>query len=150
VTDRRTERLDAVLERARRFAAKRPEVAAVALVGSYARGTPRPDSDIDLVVLSSDPERLLRSAGWYAEFGEGATLVRSEDFGAIQERRLRLPDGLEIEVGIGRPSWASLDPLDDGTRRVVAEGLVSVHDPAGLLARVGRGPHGRPERSSRP
>ena len=52
------------------------------------------------------------------------------------EQRLRLPSGLELDVGIGSPRWASVDPLDSGTARVVSEGCRIIHDPEGLLARL--------------
>ncbi len=66
-------------------------------------------------------------------FGDEVDIVRTADFGAIQERRLRLPTGLVIEVGIAEPSWAATDPLDAGTGRVVRDGMVPLHDPHGLL-----------------
>jgi hypothetical protein len=62
-----------------------------------------------------------------------SSLVRSEEFGVLIERRLRLPSGLEIEVGIAPTSWAATDPLDDGTHRVVRDGFRILHDRDGLL-----------------
>src|SRR5205807_7957968 len=78
-----------------------PGIIAIALVGSWARSQGRPDSDVDLVVLTSEPAALLDegAVSWFSVFGEGAELVRSEDFGPLQERRLRRRDGLEVEVG---------------------------------------------------
>jgi hypothetical protein len=40
---------------------------------------------------------------------------------------------VEVEVGIGRPSWAAVSPLDPGTEQVVRAGLRPLHDPRGLL-----------------
>ena len=114
------------------WARGREDVAAVALVGSWARGTAREDSDVDLVVLTDTDDE-----GWIGELVPGAELVRRGNWGAIEERRVRLPSGLEVEIGIGRPSWASTDPLDDGTRRVVEAGFRPLHDPRGLLAALG-------------
>jgi len=37
------------------------------VAGSWARGNPRPDSDLDLIVLVSDPERYGTDAAWLAE-----------------------------------------------------------------------------------
>jgi hypothetical protein len=34
------------------------------------------------------------------------------------------------------PSWASTDLVDEGTRRVVENGLSIVHDPERILARL--------------
>jgi len=106
---------------------------AVALVGSWARGAGRAGSDVDLVVLAREPGRLLSESSWFGVFGSGATLVRSGDFGVIQERRLRRPDGLEVEVGIGGLGWATAEPTDVGSLRVAREGLRVLHDPHRLL-----------------
>lgn len=111
-----------------------PGIVAIALVGSWARLSARPDSDVDLVVLTSDPETLLGTSAWFQVFGEDSELVRSEDFGPIQERRLRRPDGLEVELGIGRPHWAATEPPDAGTARVVRDGMRILFDPERLLA----------------
>lgn len=121
---------------ARRLASAYPEVVAVALVGSHARSTARSDSDVDLVVLTGDPAALLDSDAWWPLVDPGCVLVAARDFGAIQERRLRAPDGTDWEFGIGTPGWARTDPVDPGTRRVVADGLVPLHDQHGLLARL--------------
>jgi len=93
-----------------RLAHDKPSIAAVALVGSWAPGAGRPDSDVDLVLLTTAPEELLGTDDWFGAIRPRARLIRAEDFGAIQERRLRLPGGLEVELGIGEPSWASRAP----------------------------------------
>ena len=103
----------------------------MALVGSWARGSARDDSDVDLVVLIET-----ENDDWVAELAPGAELVRRRDWGPITERRLRLPSGLEVEVGLATPSWAAIDPVDAGTRRVVADGLRAVYDPQRLLAEL--------------
>jgi len=43
---------------------------------------------------------------------------------------------LEVEVGIGPLSWAQIDPVDAGTRRVVTDGCRILHDPDGQLQRL--------------
>jgi predicted nucleotidyltransferase len=47
------------------WATAQPKIRAVALVGSHARGTAGPDSDIDLMLLATDPETGLKQ-----RFGE--------------------------------------------------------------------------------
>lgn len=88
------------------------------------------------MVLVEQPERLLDSDGWYSTFAEGTTLIRQGDFGAVQERRLRLPDGLVVEVGVASLSWTSTTPLDPGTRRVALDGLLALLDPEQRLAHL--------------
>ena len=129
------EGVEDVLTRVVRWAETRSDIRAVALVGSYARHAERTDSDIDLAILTFSPDRYTRDEDWVIELGLG-NLVQTEDWGAIKERRLRLPDGLEIEVGIGEPTWASVDPLDPGTRDVVNNGMRPLYDPDGLLQRL--------------
>jgi predicted nucleotidyltransferase len=123
-----------LLARAAAWADARDDVAAVALVGSWARGAERPDSDLDLVVLTDDPAGYLERDDWVEELQPGAELVATRDWGTIVERRIRLPSGLEVEVGIGRPSWADTSPVDPGTRRVVRDGMQALYDPRGMLA----------------
>lgn len=110
------------------------DASAVALVGSFARAEGRPDSDVDLIVLLTEPHSALLSSDWFELFGPGTSLVRAEDFGAVQERRLVTADGHEIEVCIGDPTWASIHPVDPGTAAVVRGGLEALYDPGHLLA----------------
>ena len=120
------------LEAVRRWAPALAGVKAVALAGSHASGRARADSDVDLVVLCDDPGRLLSDRAWLGEFGEPAA-VSVEDWGAITSLRVSYAGGLEVEWGLGRPSWAATAPLDAGTARVVAGGFRPLFDPDGLL-----------------
>ena len=117
------------------WAAKRDDIVAAATVGSWARGAAREDSDVDLILLTEDVTTF-EGDGWIAEFAPAAELARTAEWGAIAERRLRLPSGLEIEVGIGHSSWARTAPIDPGTRAVVRDGLWPLFDPHGLLAKL--------------
>lgn len=127
-------RVDALLAAAAAWARARPDVVALALVGSHARDAARPDSDVDLVVLCRDPAALLADRSWARRFGPVARET-VEDWGAVTSLRVAYDGGPEVEYGLARPSWAAL-PLDPGTRRVAADGLRALHDPAGLLAGV--------------
>jgi uncharacterized protein len=129
-------RVAVVLDASRRLAAAKPGIVSIGLAGSWARGAGRPDSDVDLVVLTTQPLALLTSSDWYELLGSPAELIRCAGFGAVQERRIRLADGLQVEVGVGVPSWADTTPVDPGTRRVVADGMRPIYDPTGLLARL--------------
>jgi peptide-methionine (R)-S-oxide reductase len=114
-----------------RWAAGRPDVVAVGLAGSQARGTAGPDSDVDLVVVTRDRDGHL---GW-AGAGAGWTALRTRRWGPLLERRFRLPGGPVVEVGFVPESWAAV-PADPGTARVISGGFVVLHDPAGVLARL--------------
>jgi uncharacterized protein len=126
-------RIERVLERAVAWARQQPDIRGLALVGSWARGTARADSDVDLVVLTSHPDRYLADDDWTAALGD-AEVLRTQAWGVLTERRLLLEGGLEVEVGITGPTWATTDPVDPGTRLVVTDGLRILHDPDGRLA----------------
>jgi hypothetical protein len=133
VSNERTSEVRQLLEHATQWVASQHDVVAAAVLGSWARDTAREDSDIDLILLTNEPVGYTAREAWISQVAPGATLIRTGNWGPIIERRLRLPSGLEIEVGIGPPTWARTDPVDPGTRRVVLDGLRVLHDPHGLL-----------------
>jgi uncharacterized protein len=127
----------AVTTRCCAWAAARPDVRAVGLAGSWARGTAGPGSDVDLVVLADQPDAYAGTAWAVEALGAGATDVGTRCWGPLLERRFLLPGGLVVDCGLAPPSWAAV-PVDPGTARVVADGLVVLHDPYDLLARLVR------------
>jgi predicted nucleotidyltransferase len=114
------------------WAQQRRDVRAVALVGSWARQAPRPESDVDVLLLTEEPSLYIEHEDWIKQLG-GVALVTTRVWGVITERRFRLPGGREVELGVGSPSWASVIPVDEGTRRVLTDGLLALYDPGGLL-----------------
>ncbi|UNT00079.1 nucleotidyltransferase domain-containing protein [Streptomyces tubbatahanensis] len=130
----RVTEINEVLARVTEWAARRPDVAGLLLVGSCARGTARTSSDIDLVLLVADVSAFDGDA-WAHGLGLPQP-VRTRQWGAIRERRFAARSGLEVEFGIGAPSWAATQPVDPGTRRVVGDGALVLHDPVGLLAEL--------------
>jgi predicted nucleotidyltransferase len=132
----RISEVDAFVSALVQWAAERSDVVALAVVGSWARGTARADSDFDVVLLTDDPSAYLEREDWIAALAPGAELFRIGDWGAIAERRFVLRSGLEVEVGVGLPSWADTAPVDPGTRAVVRDGLRPLFDPRGLLAKL--------------
>lgn len=115
------------------WAEKRVDISAVALVGSHAHGRARPDSDVDLVILSDNPDPL-RSADWLSVFGV-VTCVKTESWGVLTSHRVDYKILGKVEVGVASSSWADI-PIDQGTFRVVSDGIVSVYDPRGILDRL--------------
>ncbi len=106
---------------------------AVLLVGSFARGTARDDSDVDVILITVTPQRYLQDEQWFTTFGQ-VVQVQDEDWGLVQSRRVLYADGIEVEFGITTPQWANIDPVDDGTQRVIADGAQIVCDLGGMLA----------------
>ncbi len=124
------------------WARTQPTIQAVAMVGSYARGQARPDSDLDLVFLATNPLDFRADIGWLQAIDWGALNVRplkweDEDYGALWSRRIWLePNGVEVEIGFASVSWANVNPLNSGTRHVISDGCRILHDPKGMLRRL--------------
>lgn len=118
------------------WAARREDVRAVALVGSHARGGAGPASDVDVVLLTEDPAAYIERSDWVDSLAAGAQLIATRQWGPLTEKRVRLPGGLEAEVGVAPPSWAVVDPVDPGTRSVVEGGLRPVYDPHAVLSKL--------------
>ncbi len=124
-----------------RWAVMHDQVLAVALLGSYARDEARPDSDVDLIVITSDPGHFRHQTQWvndipWKQMGIEVSFWADEDYGALWSRRLVLSTGGEVEVGFAAPSWAAIDHIDAGTHQVVHGGIRILLDPSGLLTRL--------------
>lgn len=128
----RTAEIDSVIARITAWVTNRTDVVGLLLVGSVARGTARPDSDVDLVLLTESIADYSTPA-WAADLNLGEP-IRVQAWGVITEHRLRTPSGLEVEIGLGTPDWASTTPVDPGTHRVITDGSRILHDPHGILA----------------
>ena len=131
--DQRYAELRALEARAIRWARQRTDVAAVVLVGSFARGEARLDSDIDLLLLVEDPQPLNTDTSWLDVLAPGAAPLRTGQWGPVTEHRVIASTGLELEFGIAAPSWAAL-PLDPGTAGVLRDSARPIHDPGQLIA----------------
>lgn len=131
----RTTEVQRVVQQASHWVATRPDIRALLLVGSWARRVARPDSDVDLVVLTTTPDLYTPDGAWTHALNAVA-ISRVRQWGSIAEHRLVLASGLEVEMGIGPLSWAHSDPVDAGTRRVVTDGCRILYDPDGLLRRL--------------
>lgn len=117
------------------WAADVSDLRGVCVVGSYARGTPQMSSDLDLVLLSTEPDRY---RGWLGSDSPlaPARFLLSRTWGPLTELRFLHRTGRQLDIGVTTPAWADTDPLDPGTARVIGDGLRIVHDPDSLLHRV--------------
>jgi hypothetical protein len=111
---------------------KRGDPKAIALVGSHARGAARETSDVDLILLTENPQAYFEDVDWIRRFGEPIRW-QSEDWGKIRSLRVWYKSGLEVEFGVGDLDWAS-PPVDEGTRRVILDGVKVLHDQDGFLS----------------
>ena len=69
--------------------------------------------------------------------GVGPTTRRDALYGALWSRHVRVDDGLEVEFGFAPLSWATRDPPDPGTARVISGGCRVLYDPDAMLAAAG-------------
>jgi uncharacterized protein len=114
------------------WAIERDEILAAGLCGSHARGTARPDSDVDLVLVCVTRDSLLIDISWTREFG-AVTSVAFEAYGLVESVRVVYENGPEVEFGLTTSAWIKL-PIDVGTARVMRDGFRILYDPSGQLA----------------
>jgi predicted nucleotidyltransferase len=122
------------LSRVTHWAEGHSDILAVILVGSQARGDAKLVSDIDLVIICSDPNHYLKDADWVHEFGIPVR-KKIEDWGKVTSLRIGYEDLLEVEFGITNEEWAK-EPLDAGTKRVIDGGYRILIDKTGSLSGV--------------
>ena len=131
ISRERIDETEAVVGAVHAWAAGHDDVRGVVVVGSWARGSARMDSDVDIVVLTdaaghADPDVWLGLLG--------GSVVRRQQWGPLREVRVRRPSGLDVEMGIAPLTWARTTPVDAGTLRVITDGHRIVYDPDGILA----------------
>lgn len=132
------EKIKLILEEVAQWASSRADIAAVALVGSWARGTARIDSDIDLMILTDSLRLFRQDEKWvneirWADMNAEIADWKDEDYGVVWSRHVCLNDKTEIEFSFGSLSWASVEPVDAGTFRVISDGCRILYDPEGLF-----------------
>ena len=124
-------RIASFVEAVRTWAAARPDVHGLALVGSYARGKATPESDVDLLFLVENVEHFLRDMRWTQSLGD-PTRMETEAWGNVRSVRIWYRDGLEVEFSVAGKGWAGL-PLDPGSAQILRERTVALLDPSGIL-----------------
>jgi len=127
-----TDRVNRFLSAVTRWASRRVDVHALALVGSRVRGTATWISDVDLVIITDTPENYIREIQWAMEFGT-VEKHNLEYYGLLTSLRIFYADGLEVEFGITDLSWAA-EPLDEGTRQTIADGMKVLFEHGELLS----------------
>lgn len=119
-----------ILADIRRWTQARPDVHALALVGSYVSGRAHAESDIDLIIIADAPEAY-QSASWVQDAVARRAVVgtRSEQFGNVWSLFTTLAEGPGIEFTFAERSWATADPPAPEVCRIVRDGIVILYDP---------------------
>ena len=101
------------------------------LVGSYARNEQKIDSDVDILILCSDPNKFISDNMWIDYFGK-INDKKFEEWGNVKTIRVWLEGNLEIEFNFATQEWASI-PVDKGTYNVIRKGMKILYDPENIL-----------------
>ena len=125
--------IQAFIEQLRCWSAKQTNILAVAIVGSWARGTAHSASDIDIVIIARDPNYFLADRDWLLNFGSIGS-VKQEDWGLVQSLRVFYVDKQEIEFGITSEEWLSDNEIRSDTGKIIGDGMNAIYDPNHLLA----------------
>lgn len=117
--------ISSFLNSVKQWANENEAIHSVILVGSYARGKEKEDSDVDLVIITSNPDLYFKD-NFAGNFGE-VLESKKEDWGRVTSIRVWYENGLEVEFGITTPIWVE-KPLDGGTQRVLSDGYKVILD----------------------
>lgn len=120
-----------IFQQLKQFGADEPAIKAVIVVGSFARGTAGPDSDVDLVIITTDVQRFLNERTWIEKFGK----IRScelEDYKLVQSLRVVYKDGPEMEFGITSMEWIA-DAQRQSSGEILSGGYRVIYDPDNLV-----------------
>ena len=126
--------IDIFLKDIKKWAKKEELIESIIVVGSYARGTYKVTSDIDLIIITSDKEKMLKNQTFVDLFGE-IKKSQIEYYGACTSIRVWYKDGKEVEFGIVSTSWIE-KPLDKGTIKVLRDGFRVVIDKKGYFKNI--------------
>jgi hypothetical protein len=134
------EQANALIAVIARWVDARSDLRGLALCGSWARGDARVDSDLDLVVLSAEPDRLA-DQGFLPEIdfpGAGFQSVSATKahYGAVWSWHIDLHPSADVELTVAALAWASTAPMDEGTRAIAKDALRILVDKDELLKRL--------------
>lgn len=115
-----------------RWSTRRKDIRAVALVGSYARESATESSDVDLVIITNNPQKYLADTEWTRVFGI-VIAQKAEEYGRLTSLRVWYESGLEIEYGFTTREWIQT-PLDKGTKKVINDGMRVLFEKEVLLS----------------
>jgi len=108
---------------------KLSDIKGVLLVGSYGRGNPKSNSDIDLIIIVENVTNFLETTDWLASGKESIISIEYEDWIGVQSARVFYEDKTEIEYSFTLKEWADIDPIEEGTYNVLNGGFKILYDP---------------------
>lgn len=115
-----------------RWAMKRKDIRAAALVGSYAREELDKDADVDLVIITETPQKYMTDTDWIRVFGKAIT-KKVEEYEKITSLRIWYESGLEIEFGFTTREWIQTLTKEE-LKQIKADGLRVLFEKEKLLS----------------
>ncbi len=112
-----------------------PDILGSLLVGSYSSGKTHQNSDIDICLFTKKTEMFFSDQSWVKTFGDPKK-VTTEHWGVVKTLRVFYSNHEEVEFNFADPSWASTDPIDPETFKVISKGARILYDPSGFLDRL--------------
>jgi len=130
-----------IVDAIRCWVQERDDLRALALAGSWARGNPDPVSDLDLIIVAEDPETYRHPDNWlrsisFAKAAFEVARYEIRSYGSVWSCHVLLRPAAEVELTFAAPAWAQVNPLDPGTRFVVADGFRAIVDKDEALSRL--------------
>jgi arginyl-tRNA--protein-N-Asp/Glu arginylyltransferase/predicted nucleotidyltransferase len=110
-------------------------VIASALFGSRVNGTPREDSDYNVLILTGDPEYVFAEDELRARVHR-LRETKTETRGAFKILRAFFKNGDEVEFTFMPVDLANIEPFDEEMRRIASGGMKILHDPHGILEKL--------------
>ena len=119
----------------------RDDFLGMAICGSWARGNPRENSDLDFLIIVRDAAIVRRNQNWIRDLnflGADFRYIehKTATYGVVWSAHIDLEPAAEIELAFANAAWASVDPIDAGTRQVVTDAFKILVDKDGLLGRL--------------
>lgn len=143
-----SEQAEILVDSVRRWVEERDDLRALALVGSWARGNPKSDSDLDLIIVANSPQAYRVPTKWLRgiHFAKAALKIRRYEtcvYGNVWSSHIYLEPEAEVELTFAAPAWACTNPIDPGTRSIVADAFRTIVDKDGTLSRLRTAVHAR-------
>ena len=122
------------LDRITNWASNNEDIRTVILVGSFARGEAKDDSDVDFVIIAENPDSFLKDDSFAYQFGNPSR-IDCENWGKVQSLRVWYENSLEVEFSFTTKNWLTF-PLDIDSCQVLSDGYLVLVDKDMLAKKI--------------
>jgi len=114
------------VKKVKKWVEKESEIRAALLIGSYARGEERGDSDVDFVFIVDDVNKWVTNIDWVKSFGQLLS-ISIEQFEDVKVLRVYYQDSNELEFGFVTEEWVN-KPYTAATQEAIDSGMIVLID----------------------